>query len=110
MKIRESVYYAAFEDFSMDVLTNNPQFTLDPALQQMMMARRSLLNGNLNRALNVTNEVINLRPDLLEANLLKIDILYAQGQYDEAANLLVELQAQENLPEWIRAASTIEAQ
>lgn len=110
LMIREALYYAAYEDFSLEVLTDNQQIRIDPALQQLIVARRALLNGNNGRALEITDQVITQRPDLLEANLLKIDILYAQGQYDQAANLLVELQAREDLPEWIRAASTIDSQ
>jgi tetratricopeptide (TPR) repeat protein len=106
--IHEALYYAAFEDFSLEVLSNNPEIVLDSGIEQLMRARRALLNGNINLALEIVDRVMAERPDLLEAYLLKIDILYAQEQYEPAANLLVELQARPELPEWIRKASAVE--
>jgi cytochrome c-type biogenesis protein CcmH/NrfG len=108
--IREALYYAAFEDFSVGVLTNNEEIIIDPALEQLMGARRALITGKNGLALEIVDQVMVQRPDLLEAYLLKIDILYDREQYEQAANLLVELQAREDLPEWIRQASKIEAE
>ena len=110
MKIREALYYAAFEEYSLEVLTNNEEIVIDPVLEQLMGARRALQTGKNGRALEIVDQVMAQRPDLLEAYLLKIDILYAREQYELAANLLVELQAREDLPDWIRQASKIETQ
>jgi thioredoxin-like negative regulator of GroEL len=110
LKIHESLYYAAFEDFSLATLSNNPEIVLDSGIEQLMQARRALQNGQTGRALEIVDRVMVERPDLLEAYLLKIDILYAQEQYEPAANLLVELQARPDLPEWIRLASAAESE
>jgi hypothetical protein len=75
-----------------------------------MVARRTLQNGQTGRALEIVDRVMIERPDLLEAYLLKIDILYVQEQYEPAAALLVELQARPDLPEWIRQASAAESE
>jgi hypothetical protein len=104
LKIREALYYAAFEPFAIDVISNNPDIVLDSGIEQLIQARRSLQNGKIDRAQEIVDRVMAERPDLLEAYLLKIDILYAQERYDEAANLLVELQGRPGLPEWIRQA------
>ncbi len=110
MMIREALYYAAFDEFPLDLLTNNEVIVIDPGLEQLMQARRALQTGKNGRALEIVDQIMAQRPDLLEAYLLKIDILYAREQYELAANLLVELQAREDLPDWIRQASTIETQ
>ncbi len=101
-KISEALYYAAFEDYSLDVLKDNREITLDPAQLQLMEARRALLNGRIDVAEQLVDQVRQERPDLLEANLLKSDILFAQARYDEARNLLLELEKLENLPQWIK--------
>ena len=105
LKIHEALYYAAFEPFAIDVLSNNPDIVLDSGVEQLIQARRQLQNGKTDRALEVVDRVMAERPDLLEAYLLKIDILYALEQYEDAANLLVELQGRTDIPEWIRQAS-----
>ena len=106
--IHEALYFPAFEDFSLEVLSDNQEIVLDSGIEQLMRARRALMNGNINLALEIVDRVMVERPDLLEAYLLKIDILYAQEQYEPAANLLLELQARPGLPEWIRKASAAE--
>ena len=103
--IHEALYYAASEPYSLDVLSNNQEIVLDSAIEQLMLARRALQNGKVGRALEIVDRVMGERPDLLEAYLLKIDILYAQEQYEQAATLLVELQGRNDLPDWIRQAS-----
>jgi serine/threonine protein kinase len=105
LMIHEALYYAAFEPFALDVLSNNPDIVLDSGAEALIQGRRSLQNGKIDRALEVVDRVMAERPDLLEAYLLKIDILYAQQKYEEAATLLVELQGRVDLPEWIRQAS-----
>lgn len=105
LMIHEALYYAAFESFALDVLSNNPDIVLDSGIEQLIQARRSLQKGNIDRSLQLVDQVMAERPDLLEAYLLKIDILYAQENYEEAATLLVELQGRVDLPEWIRQAS-----
>ncbi len=106
--IHESLYYAAFEDYSLEVLSNNPEIVLDSGVEQLMQARKALQNGKINLALEIVDRIMIERPDLLEAYLVKIDILYAQEQYETAANLLLEMQARPDLPEWIRQASAAE--
>ncbi len=106
--IHEALYYAAFEDYSLPVLSNNREIVLDSAIEQLMLARKALQGGNAGRALEIVDLVMVERPDLLEAYLLKIDILYAQEQYEQAAALLVELQGRNDLPDWIRQASAVD--
>ena len=105
MRIREALFYAAYEFISVEVLSENPDVVIEPALEQLMKARRALQSGKVTRASEIVDRILAERPDLLEAYLIKIDILYAQERYEEAASLLVELQGREDLPEWIRRAS-----
>jgi len=108
LMIHEALYYAAFEDYSLEVLSNNPEIVLDAGLEQLMQARRALQNGKINQALEIVDRIMVERPDLLEAYLIKIDILYAQEQYEQAASMLLELQGRPDLPEWIHKATAAE--
>lgn len=110
LMIREALYYAAYEEYSLEGLSNNPDIGIDPALEQLMQARRALQSGKVDRAGEIVDRVMAERPDLLEAYLIKIDILYAQERYEEAANLLVELQGREDLPDWIRQAPVVDTE
>jgi serine/threonine protein kinase len=100
-KISEALYYAAFEEFSLDILSN-PEINLDPSLRQLLEARRALLTGKIDVAERLADQVMRERPDLLEVYLIKSDILFAQGRYEEARDLLLDLEKIENLPQWIR--------
>ncbi len=101
-KISEALYKAAFEDFSLEVLSSNQDIELEPALLHLLESRRALLSGRVDVAERLVEQVIAERPDLLEAYLLKSDILFAQDRFEEARDLLLELEYFENLPAWIR--------
>lgn len=101
-KISEALFHAAFEDFSLEVLSSNQDIELDPALLHLLEARRALLSGRVDVAERLVDQVLIERPDLLEAHLLKSDILFAQERFEEARDLLLELEHFENLPAWIR--------
>lgn len=101
-KISEALYRAAFEDFSLEVLSSNQDVELDPTLLHLLEARRALLSGRVDVAERLVDQVMAERPDLLEAYLLKSDILFAQERFEEARDLLLELEQFENLPDWIR--------
>ncbi len=101
-KISEALYHAAFENFSMEVLSGNQDVEIDPALLNLLEARKALLNGRVDVAERLADQVMAERPDLLEAYLLKSDILFAQERFEEARDLLLELEQYENLPAWIR--------
>jgi tetratricopeptide (TPR) repeat protein len=100
-KIRESLYYAAFEEHSLEILSRNEEFELDPSYLRLIESRRALLNDRIDVAERLVDLVLNERPDLYEANLLKSDILFAQKRYEEARDLLLQLEEIENLPLWI---------
>ena len=101
-KIREALYNAAFENFSLEVLSGNQDVEIDPALLHLLEARKALFNGRVYVAERLVDQVMAERPDLLEAYLLKSDILFAQDRFEEARDLLLELEQYENLPAWIR--------
>jgi len=101
-KISEALYRAAFENYSMEVLSGNQDLEIDPALLHLLEARKALLNGRVDVAERLVDQVMADRPDLLEAYLLKSDILFAQERFEEARDLLLELEQYENLPDWIR--------
>ena len=101
-RISEALYYAAFEDFSFEVLTRNPELNLDPALSNLLQARNALIAGRVDVAERLVNQVMEERPDLLEAYLLKSDILFAQERFEEARDILLELESKEGLPLWIK--------
>ncbi len=100
-KISEALYYAAFEEFSLEILTS-PEINLDPSLRQLLEARKALLTGKIDVAERLVNQVMQERPDLLEVYLIKSDILFASGRYEEARDLLLDLEQIENLPLWIQ--------
>ncbi len=100
-KISEALYYAAFEEFSHDILTG-PEINLDPSLRQLLEARKALLTDKIDDAERLVNQVMLERPDLLEAYLIKSDILFASGRYEEARDLLLDLEQIEDLPIWIQ--------
>ncbi len=102
LKIRESLYYAAYEENALNVLTTDPTISLDTHLRLLMQARDSLRKGRIDAAMRDVNIVMQERPDLQEAYLVKIDALLAQGQDEEALNLFFELEQQENIPLWIK--------
>jgi len=100
-KIRQALYFAAFEDYSLDVLSRSDEIELDPSHLRLVESRRALINGRLDVAERLVNQVMIDRPDLVEAYLLKSDILFAQERFEEARDLLLELEQIENLPVWI---------
>lgn len=102
-KISEALYYAAFEEFSHEVLSN-PEVNLDPSLRQLLEARRALITGKIDVAERLADQVMRERPDLQEVYLIKSDILFAQGRFEEARDLLLDLEQIENLPLWIQEA------
>jgi len=101
-KISEALYHAAFENFSLEVLSGNQDLEIDPALLHLVEARKALLNGRVDVAERLVDQVMVERPDLLEAYLLKSDIFFAQERFEEARDLLLELEQYENMPAWIR--------
>jgi len=100
-KISEALYFAAFEEYSYEILTSR-EVNLDPALRRLLEARKALLTGKIDVAERLADRVMHERPDLLEVYLIKSDILFAQKRYDEAKDLLLDLEQIENLPLWIQ--------
>lgn len=100
-KISEALYYAAFEEFSLDVLSD-PEINLDPSLRHLLEARRALLADRIDVAKRLADQVMQKRPDLLEVYLIKSDILLAQKRDKEAEDLLLDLGQIEDLPLWIQ--------
>jgi tetratricopeptide (TPR) repeat protein len=101
-KINEAVYRAAFEDLSFEILSRNPELNLDPSLSHLLEARKALLAGRVEVAERLVDRVMEERPDLLEAYLIKSDILFAQERFEEARDVLLELEQKEDLPLWIQ--------
>ncbi len=101
-KISEALYQAAFEEFSLEFFSTIEDINLDPAYLQLIEARRALLNGHADVAERLVNVVMTDNPERIEAYLLKSDILFVQERYDEARDLLLELEQVDPLPDWIR--------
>lgn len=100
-KISEALYYAAFEEFSLDILSN-PEINLDPSLRRLLEARKALLTDRVDIAERLVDQVMQERPDLLEVYLIKSDILFAQERFEEARDLLLDLEQIGDLPVWIQ--------
>jgi hypothetical protein len=100
-KISQALYYAADEELSLEILSN-PELNLDPSLRHLLEARKALLTGRYDVAERLVDQVMQERPDLLEAYLIKSDILVALGSFDEAKDLLLELEQIPELPLWIQ--------
>ena len=103
-KIREALYFAAFEKYSLDVLdiNENPELKVDPSLYHLLQARRALIAGRVDVAERLVNQVMEERPELYEAYLLKSDVFFAQERFEEAKDILLELEQIEGLPSWIQ--------
>jgi serine/threonine protein kinase len=99
-KISQAIYYAANEELSLEILSN-PDLNLDPSLRHLLEARKAFLSGRYDIALQLVDRVMQERPDLLEAYLIKSDILVATSDFDGAKDLLLELEQTPNLPAWI---------
>jgi tetratricopeptide (TPR) repeat protein len=100
-KISEALYYAADDELSLDILSN-PELNLDPSLRRLLEARKALLTGRIEAAERLVDQVMQERPDLLEAYLIKSDVLLAKGSFDEAKDYLLELESIPDLPLWIQ--------
>ncbi len=100
-KISEALYFAAFEEYSLEVLSRNDEIDLDPGQLRLIESRKALLNGRADVAERLVNQVMDEQPELLEAYLLKSDILFAQERFEEARDQLLELEQKDNLPSWI---------
>jgi len=100
-KINEALYHAAFEDYSLEVLTNNNDIELDHARQKLMESRQALLKGKVDLAESLLSQAQAERPNMLEAYLLRSDILFTEENYDKARDQLLELEQNEDLPTWI---------
>jgi serine/threonine protein kinase len=101
-KIREALFHAAFENYSLELLANNPEINLDPDLLRLVEARRALLTDRVDTAARLVDQVLAERPDLQEAYLLQSDVLFEQENYDQARDTLLELEAKQDLPIWIQ--------
>ena len=100
-KISEALFYAAFEEYSLEMLSN-PELNLDPPLRHLLEARKALITGRIDVAERLVEQVMQERPDLLEAYLIKSDILFSQERFDDARDLLLLLEKMEDLPLWIQ--------
>lgn len=100
-KISEALYYAADDEFSLEILSN-PELNLDPSLRHLLEAHRALLTGKIEVAEQLVDQVMQERPDLLEAYLIKSDALLAKGSFEEAKDYLLELEGKPDLPLWIQ--------
>lgn len=101
MNIREALYFAAYEEVSFDTLPNTV-LAYDRHLLNLMEARKALLSGRVDDANLLVDTVMQERPDLEEAYLVKIDVLIAQGKDEEARNLFFELEQRSDVPVWIK--------
>ena len=100
-KISKSLYYAAADEFSLEILSN-PELNLDPSLRHLLEARKALLTGRIEVAERLVDQVMQERPDLLAAYLIKSDVLLAKGSFEEAKDYLLELEGKPDLPLWIQ--------
>ena len=95
--LSEAVYHAGGEEFSVETLST-PELNLDPALLTLLKAHdippKRITKDEADRGVN---QVMKERPDLMEASLIKYEILYAQGRFDEATDLLLEMDQIEKL-------------
>lgn len=101
MSIREALYFAAYEDIKLDTFPN-AVLEYDRHLLYLMEARKALLSGRIDDANLQVDTVMQERPDLEEAYLVKIDVLIAQGKDEEARNLFFELEQRSEVPVWIK--------
>ncbi len=100
-KIDEALYFAAFEEFSLEVLSRSDEIELNSTQLRLLEARRALINGRVDIAERLVDQVLTDQPNLPQAYLLKSDIYFAQERFDEARDLLLELEQFDNLPAWI---------
>ncbi|OQX61075.1 MAG: hypothetical protein B5M51_08870 [Anaerolinea sp. 4484_236] len=99
--VGEAVYFAAFEDEAIGILTR-PELELNHLLRELIEARHEMVMDNLDEAEEKLNSILDRKPDMLMAKLLKAELLGERGEIEAARGILLELQRKENLPEWMR--------
>lgn len=99
--INEAVYFAAFEDEALEIL-DDPRLDLNPLLLDLVEIRHDMEKGELDRAEDLLRSFLDHTPDMVEAHLLEADLLGKRGEFEAAKQILLDLQREENLPEWVR--------
>ena len=80
---RQENYTSARKAYE-DALRAEPKFT--PALLQIV--RMDIRNGNINSAINISNQYISSHPDVFSHNYARIEVMIANKQYDETIALI----------------------
>ena len=93
---------ASFEEEAMEVL-DDPNLELGILLKVLVEARYEIGKENFDRAEEIINSILERNPDMLEARLMKADLLGRLGDNETARNILIELEREMGLPEWIRS-------
>ena len=99
--LRRSVYYAAFDENSLAVLSR-PEIDLDNDLLRCLEARKLIVNGRMELAQTMINRTAEKRPDLPQTQLLLADLHIERENLESAQVVLNQLLGEENLPEWVR--------
>lgn len=97
----EAVYFASFEEEAMGIL-DRPGLELNPLMKDLVEVRHEIEAGNLDRAENILHPILERKPNYLAAHLLEADLLLKRGKIDSAKEVILSLQRDEKLPEWIR--------
>ncbi len=104
LRLNEAVYFAAETPNYADVVPVKQLAAIHPGLEQVAKARNRLYQGEIEEAQAMLDRVFYQgSPVLPEALLLQAEIALNSGDQLLAREVLTELDAMDDLPEWIRA-------
>jgi tetratricopeptide (TPR) repeat protein len=104
-RVQMAVYYGATAPEALDVLLD-PELGLSREDRQIVEARYTLHNGDPGDAERMITKMINEPPDRVEKGLIFAEMHIKFDQWDQAREILIVIQANEENPSWAR----IEAQ
>ncbi|MBU1660971.1 MAG: protein kinase [Chloroflexi bacterium] len=100
-RIQMAVYFGAGEPNAMEVLSD-PAFELPPERIDLAQARHLLYHGDMGSAKSMIGQLLDKPPDLPEERLLEAEMYIQLEDFDAAEGILMDLQADENIPLWIQ--------
>ena len=100
-RVQMAVYYGASTPEALDVLLD-PELGLSEVDRQIVEARYTLYNGDPADAERMINKMINESPDRVEKGLVFAEMYIKFDQWDQAREILVFIQENEENPSWSR--------
>ncbi len=100
--MHESVYKAAVFPNLVSFLPFDSIARMDQPIALIAQGRAALFSGDTVTARNFLTQVMKLNPNMTEIKLLEAEILFREGQREDARQILTTLAADLSIPDWIR--------